>query len=84
MEREIIVCGIVMNEVIRKEKQSSYKINTGEEELEVVSEGRQAIKDNIFIRKGLQMIVEGEKSGNKVLAKKSKIALKNRSEINEK
>lgn len=70
--------GIVTKEVIQSKNSSQYALDSGGKEYAIVSTGRQAIKDNLFVRKGQHMIVEGKKvpAKSEVLSKKSKIILK--------
>ena len=77
MEKEVVIHGIVMQEAVQEENQSLYRIKAGEKEYAVISEGVQAVKDQIFIRKGQSMIVEGMETEDTILSQKSKIVLKN-------
>ena len=83
MKNKVIVKGIVMEEVKQEKNQSLYKIHTGEKEYAVISEGRQAIKDNIFISKGQHMIVAGKEEEGKIHSTQSKIILKRAEKISE-
>ena len=80
MNNKVVVRGIVMEEVKVREKQSLYKIDTGEKEYAVISEGVQAVKDNIFIRKGQHMIVQGEEDEGKIFPTNAQIVLKRKGE----
>lgn len=77
MGKEVVIHGIVMQEAVREENQSLYRIKAGEKEYAVISEGIQAVKDHIFIRKGQRMIVEGKEKEDKILSQKSKIVFRN-------
>lgn len=70
--------GIVTEGVVKDEKRSRYKLKANGKEYAIVSTGRQAIKDYLFIRKGQHMVIEGKKnvSNQKVLSEKSKIILR--------
>ena len=79
MDKERIkINGIVTEEVIQSEDQSHYKVNSDGKEYTITSTGRQAAKDNLFIRKGQHMIIEGKETPIKrsVLSEKSKILLR--------
>ena len=76
MGRKTLVKGTVTTEVEEGSYQRTYKIKAGEKEYSVYTQGKQAIRDVIFIRKGQEVIVEGEECQNRVLSKKSKILLK--------
>lgn len=78
MGKDVVIKGIVMQEVEDIESQGTYKIKAGEKEYSVYAEGKQAVQDWIFIRKGQYVVVEGEEKMNKVLSKKSKIILEKR------
>lgn len=72
------ICGIVTEEVTQNEEKSLYKICADGQDYEIVSTGRQALKDYLFIRKGQKMEVEGcissrECSEEKLCSKNSKI-----------
>lgn len=77
-KERIKINGIVTEEVIQNEDQSHYKVNSGGEEYAITSTGRQAVKDNLFIRKGQHMVIEGKETAVKrnVLSEKSKILLR--------
>ena len=75
MGKDVVIKGIVMQEAEEGKNQGLYKIQSGEKEYCVYTEGKQAIRDWIFIRKGQQVIVEGEERKDKVLSQKSKIML---------
>ena len=75
MGKEVVIKGVVMQEVLEGENPSAYKIKSGEQEYSVISEGNQAIRDWIFIRKGQSVVVKGEEKKDKVFSKKSKIIL---------
>lgn len=80
MKESIKLVGIVTEGVSQSENQSKYKINSEGDEYLVLSTGRQAIKDNIFIRKGQQMEIEYtedvcENNKKQVVSKKSKIVI---------
>ena len=61
------------------DSQSQYKINSEGKEYAILSTGKQAVKDNMFIRKGQHMEIEGredfDESNKQVLSEKSKIML---------
>lgn len=79
MDKERIkINGIVTEEVIQREDQSHYKVNSDGKEYAITSIGRQAVKDNLFIRKGQHMVIEGKETSAKrsVLSEKSKILLR--------
>ena len=78
IENEIKIRGVVTEEVIQNENESHYKINSDGKEYAITSTGRQAVKDNLFIRKGQYMVIEGKKTSTQrnVLSEKSKILLK--------
>ena len=73
--REIVVEGSVVEEVTEEEEHSHYRIKTKRKEYDVVSNGIQAIKDQIFIRKGQNMVVEGAEKDDVIIARKSKIII---------
>ena len=76
-KERIRINGIVTEEVIQNEDQSHYKVNSSGKEYAITSIGRQAVKDNLFIRKGQHMVIEGKETSEKrnVLSEKSKILL---------
>lgn len=76
MGKKVSIRGVVIDAVAQEENQSVYRINTGEREYAVLSKGMQAVKDNLFIRKGQQMIIEGQEKEGKILFPKSKIIIK--------
>ena len=74
----IRVQGIVTEEVTQSENGSRYTISSDGKEYAVLSTGRQAIKDNLFVRKGQCMELEcsdiSENSEDeRLLFRKSKI-----------
>lgn len=74
------VKGIVTEEVTQDEDRSRYTIRSDGKEYTVISTGRQAIKDNLFVRKGQCMEFEcSEASENptdgKLWFRKSKIMI---------
>lgn len=77
-KERIMISGIVTEGVIQNEDESYYKVNSGGKEYAITSIGRQAVKDNLFIRKGQHMVIEGKEISAKknVLSEKSKILLK--------
>lgn len=77
-KERIMINGIVTEGVIQNEDESYYKVNSGGKEYAITSIGRQAVKDNLFIRKGQYMVIEGKEISAKknVLSEKSKILLK--------
>ena len=77
-KERIMINGIVTEGVIQNEDESYYKVNSGGKEYAITSIGRQAVKDNLFIRKGQYMVIEGKEIPAKknVLSEKSKILLK--------
>ena len=79
MDKERIkINGIVTEEVIQSEDRSHYKVNSEGKEYAIISTGRQAVKDNLFIRKGQHMVIEGKETSvrRSVLSEKSKILLR--------
>lgn len=76
-KERIMINGIVTEGVIQNEDESYYKVNSGGKEYAITSIGRQAVKDNLFIRKGQYMVIEGKEIPAKknVLSEKSKILL---------
>lgn len=78
MEQEHIkICGVVTEEVIRSETKSMYRIRAGDTEYDIVSAGKQGIKDYLFVRKGQKMEVDGcemsKEYRNELLAQHTKI-----------
>lgn len=81
MKTPIKLKGIVTEEVIQTDNQSKYKIKSNGKEYSILSTGRQAAKDNLFIRKGQHMEIEGKEdlvgnSRKQVISEKSKILLR--------
>ena len=60
MGKDVVIKGIVMQEAGEGENLGPCKIKSGEKECCVYAEGKQAIRDWIFIRTGQHVIVEGE------------------------
>lgn len=83
-KERIKINGIVTEEVVQNDDQSHYKVNSGGKEYAITSTGRQAVKDNMFIRKGQHMVIEGKEASIKrnVLSEKSKILLRVGGELN--
>lgn len=83
-KERIKINGIVTEEVIQNDDQSHYKVNSGGKEYAITSTGRQAVKDNLFIRKGQHMVIEGKETSTKrnVLSEKSKILVRVGGELN--
>ena len=80
MKAPIKIKGIVTEEVVQMNDQSKYKIESDGKEYSILSSGRQAAKDNIFIKKGQHMEIAGkealgENNNKYVLPEKSKIIL---------
>lgn len=69
--------GRVSQDVVRDKDKSIYKIQTDEGEVKVITEGRQAIKDYLFVREGQVVALEGERESNRVYPSESRIVLKN-------
>ncbi|HJC25227.1 MAG TPA: hypothetical protein H9761_16255 [Candidatus Eisenbergiella merdavium] len=65
--------GSVTAGVIRDNETGRYKVDVGGREYEVVSKGRQAIKDYLFIRKGQRLEIEGEEENSRIRLEKCKI-----------
>ena len=73
--------GIVDSEVsLLSEGRAGYDIISGDERYLVRSEGRQAIKDAIFVRKGQYMDITGEADDHVIKPEISRIDI--RSELN--
>ena len=70
--------GVVTEGVVKEKKRSRYKLNSSGKEYAIVSTGRQAIKDYLFVQKGQHMIIEGKQniSKKRILSTKSKIILR--------
>ena len=82
------VQGIVIEDVMQDENYSHYTISSDGTEYTVLSTGRQAIKDNLFVRKGQCMEFEcsdiSENSEDRrLLFQKSKIMLTEREVVND-
>ena len=87
MEREALknetfmkMQGIVTEEVTQDENKSHYTISSDGKEYAVISTGRQAIKDQLFVRKGQCMEIEcseapENQADRKLLFRKSKIMI---------
>ena len=83
-KRRIRIDGIVTEDVIHNEDESHYKVKSAGEEYAITSIGRQAAKDNLFIRKGQHMIIEGKETTEKrnVISEKSRIFLEREIVVN--
>ena len=68
--------GRVTEDVTRDKEFGRYRINVGGREYEIVSSGRQAIKDYLFIRKGQRVEIEGETEGERIRLIRCRIVLK--------
>lgn len=55
----IILKGVVTEDVHYEKECSRYFISTGEKEYAIISKGKQAVKDNLFVRKGQHMEIRG-------------------------
>ena len=69
------VTGEVIDEVCNNKDNGSYHISSGNKEYEIISKGKQALKDYLLIRKGQQVIVEGNQKDNTIHTEKSKIII---------
>ena len=83
-KRRIRIDGIVTEDVIHNEDESLYKVKSAGIEYAITSIGRQAAKDNLFIRKGQHMIIEGKETTEKrnVISEKSRIFLEREIVVN--
>lgn len=82
----IKVQGIVTEDVTQEENWSHYTIKSDGKEYTVLSTGRQAIKDNLFVRKGQCMEFECSEAPEnpadaKLRFRKSKIILTGKEEV---
>ncbi len=59
IENPIILQGVVMEDARYEKERSRYLISTGEKEYVIMSKGKQAVKDNLFVRKGQHMEITG-------------------------
>ena len=59
-----------------EKKSGRYRGDVGRREYEIVSAGRQAIKDYLFIRKGQKLEIEGRADGPYIRPEKCRICLK--------
>ena len=66
----------VVTEVTRDRESGRYLVNVGGREYEIVSKGRQAIRDYLFIRKGQKLEIEGRADGSYIRPEKCRICLK--------
>ncbi len=66
----------VTADVTRDKESGRYRVNVGGREYEIVSAGRQAIKDYLFIRKGQKLEIEGRADGPYIRPEKCRICLK--------
>ena len=73
------IIGSVCSEVKYSEGKSNYKISCSQYEYEVISYGKQAIKDFIFIRKGQNVEVDGNLKKEKIYPIKEKILIQKNS-----
>lgn len=74
------ICGIVTKDVTSKMGESHYLVNSEGVEYSIVSTGKQAVKDVLFVRPGQQMEIEGKKTSakGKILSRKTRIILRGR------
>lgn len=70
--------GYVITGVERKEALCRYKLIHDDREYEVISSGTQAIKDELFVRKGQHVEIEVEKEEKYLSPQKVKIILNDR------
>ena len=66
----------VVTEVTRDRESGRYLVNVGGREYEIVSKGRQAIRDYLFIRKGQSVEIEGKIEGFSICPEKCRISLR--------
>ena len=66
----------VVTEVTRDRESGRYLVNVGGRDYEIVSKGRQAIRDYLFIRKGQKLEIEGRADGPYIRPEKCRICLK--------
>lgn len=76
----IHISGEITDDVRKDEDGSRYHISADGTEYEVVTRGRQAIKDYLFVRKHQQVEIEGILEAKRIFIEKAKIRLKNEKE----
>ena len=62
-------------EAIYEKDKVAYKVMSDDIKYDVVSSGKQAMKDLIFIRKGQEIEIQGNLEGEMIQAEKSKISI---------
>ena len=67
--------GTVTDEAIYEKDKAAYKVMSDDIKYDVVSSGKQAMKDLIFIRKGQEIEIQGNLEGEMIQAEKSKISI---------
>lgn len=78
MNMHVHITGKVVDELVKENDQTKFHIAADGAEYEVVSRGRQAIKDYLFVRKHQQVEVEGILEAKRIFLKKAKICLQQR------
>ena len=66
----------VTADVTRDKETGRYRVSVGGREYEIVSRGRQAIKDYLFIRKGQKPEIEGTADGPYIRPETCRISLR--------
>lgn len=56
-------------------RDSRFRIQIGEKEYEVLSRGKQAWKDYLFVRTGQNMVIDGLEQDGVILSEKARIEL---------
>ena len=74
--RKVKLKGKVIEEGSMNEQTGCYMIRTDDRSVKVISEGKQAVKDYLFIRMNQEMEIDGTEKDNRVYAKKSWITIK--------
>ena len=72
------ITGEVSGEVYRENGSGKYRITVKDKEYEIVSNGRQALMDYLFLRKGQQVTIEGKQEDDTVHTEKTKIIINRR------
>lgn len=73
--------GIVSAEMKQENEHSVYRIRAADQEYEIISSGLQAVKDNLFIRKGQYMEIEVAPAPDR-MHQNRRIPLKSRIKLN--
>ncbi|MGN0377015.1 MAG: hypothetical protein ACI4ED_05215 [Suilimivivens sp.] len=72
-DRQVNLKGEVVEEVSLNEHTGSFVIRTEDRNVRIISEGEQAIKDYMFIRKNQKMEIDGTEREDKVYSRKLRI-----------